>query len=81
MLTEQEMTADASSLNGIMSPRGRKNLPVVSLTFSSAEVLTIPDKYRQPAKAELETITRNVRGSRGEHRMLTQTSIRFGVQV
>jgi hypothetical protein len=45
MLTDfQETTADASSLGRIMSSRGRKNLPVGSLIFSSAEAPAIRDK-------------------------------------
>jgi len=44
MLTDfQETTADASSLSRIISPRGRKNLPVGSLISSSAEAPAIRD--------------------------------------
>src|SRR5262249_56499841 len=45
MLTDfQETTAGASTLGRIMSSRGRKNLPVGSLIFSSAEAHAIRDK-------------------------------------
>jgi hypothetical protein len=45
MLTDfQATTAGASTLGRIMSSRGRKNLPVGSLIFSSAEAHAIRDK-------------------------------------
>jgi hypothetical protein len=41
----QETTAGASTLGRIMSSRGRRNLPVGSLIFSSAEARAIRDEY------------------------------------
>jgi len=40
----QETTAGTSTLGRMMSSRGRKNLPVGSLIFSSAEAHAIRDK-------------------------------------
>src|SRR5262249_36246681 len=58
MLTDfQETTAGASTLGRIMSSRGRKNLPVGSLIFSSAEAHAIRDKGRLRTRVLL-TLTR-----------------------
>jgi len=53
MLTDfQETTADASSLGRIMSSRGRKNLPVGSLIFSSVGASAIPDDTTSPSRMD-----------------------------